>query len=70
MEYNLAVAGMTCGHCVAAVTEELRKLPEVQDVSVNLGGDDPSQVIVVVSAEPDRAAMEKAVAEAGYSVVG
>ena len=70
MEYDLSVAGMTCGHCVAAVTEGLQKLPEVDDVSVTLGEDQPSRVIVVAKQELDRDAMERAVAEAGYSVVG
>ena len=70
MEYDLSVAGMTCGHCVTAVTEELQKLPEVDDVSVTLGEDQPSRVIVVAKQELDRDAMERAVAEAGYSVVG
>ncbi len=70
MEYDLSVAGMTCGHCVTAVTEELQKLPEVDDVSVTLGEDQPSRVIVVAKQELDRDAMERAVAKAGYSVVG
>lgn len=70
MEYELSVSGMTCGHCVAAVTEELQKLPGVDDVSVALGEDQPSRVIVAAKQELERDAMERAVAEAGYSVVG
>jgi copper chaperone len=70
VEYDLSVAGMTCGHCVAAVTEELQKLPAVDDVSITLGGDEPSRVVVVAKQELDRDAMARAVAEAGYSVVG
>jgi len=61
---------MTCGHCVAAVTEELQKLPAVDDVSITLGGDQPSRVVVVAKQELDRDAVERAVAEAGYSVIG
>ena len=36
-----AVTGMTCGHCVNAVTEEVAKIPGVSEVSVDLvaGGD-------------------------------
>jgi copper chaperone CopZ len=30
------VAGMTCGHCVQAVTDELIRLPGVHDVRVDL----------------------------------
>jgi copper chaperone len=70
VEYDLSVAGMTCGHCVAAVTEELQKLPAVDDVSITLGGDEPSRVVVVAKQELDRDAMARAVAEAGYSVIG
>jgi copper chaperone len=33
---TFAVTGMTCGHCVAAVTEELSALPGVTDVHVDL----------------------------------
>lgn len=31
-----SVTGMTCGHCVQAVTEEVSAIPGVQDVEVNL----------------------------------
>ena len=63
------VAGMTCGHCVSAVTEEISKLPGVTDVSIDLvaGGSTP---VTVTSAEPlDEAAVREAVDEAGYEVV-
>ena len=63
------VAGMTCGHCVSAVTEEISKLPGVTDVSIDLvaGGNTP---VTVTSAEPlDEAAVREAVDEAGYEVV-
>jgi copper chaperone len=33
---TFAVTGMTCGHCVAAVTEELFAVPGVTDVHVDL----------------------------------
>lgn len=37
------VRGMTCGHCVAAVSSELAKLPGVDDVAVDLNtGTSPS----------------------------
>lgn len=62
------VAGMTCGHCVAAVTEELGKVDGVVDVQVDLvaGGDSP---VVVTSAAPlPVAAVREAVDEAGYEL--
>jgi copper chaperone len=64
------VSGMTCGHCVAAVTEELSQLPGVERVDVDLvaGGE---SAVVVTSAEPLAAdAVRGAVDEAGYILTG
>jgi copper chaperone CopZ len=33
---SYSVSGMTCGHCVSAVTEEVKAIPGVTDVSVDL----------------------------------
>ena len=33
---EITVKGMTCGHCVAAVTKALEELPGVSQVQVNL----------------------------------
>ena len=61
------VTGMTCGHCVSSVTEEVSELPGVNDVSVDL---DSGRVTVTsdvpVGADKVRAAVE----EAGYSLAG
>lgn len=59
------VTGMTCGHCVASVTEELQEVEGVQDVAVTL----ETGEVVVTSAEPlSREAVEAAVTEAGYQL--
>jgi copper chaperone len=61
------VVGMTCGHCVNSVTEEVSQVPGVTDVDVNLatGG------LTVTSDTPvDDDAVRAAVEEAGYSVAG
>ena len=59
------VTGMTCGHCVASVTEELQEVEGVQDVAVTL----ETGEVVVTSAEPlTREAVEAAVSEAGYQL--
>ncbi|WP_432477861.1 heavy-metal-associated domain-containing protein [Nocardioides sp. GXQ0305] len=59
------VTGMTCGHCVASVTEEVQEIPGVQDVSVTL----ESGSVTVTSAAPiDDAAVRAAVEEAGYQL--
>ncbi|HSX69202.1 heavy metal-associated domain-containing protein [Nocardioides sp.] len=60
-----AVTGMTCGHCVASVTEELKEVDGVTDVQVDL----PTGAVVVTSeAELSREAVEAAVTEAGYQL--
>ena len=60
------VTGMTCGHCVAAVTEEVSKLEGVTSVDVDLA----SGAVTVQSTQPvDAEAVADAVDEAGYSVV-
>lgn len=41
-----AVTGMTCGHCVSAVTEEITALPGVTDVAVDLAPEGASPVTV------------------------
>jgi copper chaperone CopZ len=47
------VTGMTCGHCVNAVSSELKALDGVSDVAVDL---DPAGVsaVTVTSAQPLR----------------
>lgn len=62
------VNGMTCGHCVSSVQEELGALPGVTEVSVelNAGGDSP--VTITSERELDGTAINAAVDEAGYEV--
>ena len=61
------VTGMTCGHCVSAVTEEVSGLPGVTDVRVDLA----SGGLTVTSDAPlDDDAVRAAVEEAGYEVAG
>jgi copper chaperone len=59
------VAGMTCGHCVGAVTEEVTKLPGVASVDVDLAS---GQVTVTSTAPLDDADIAAAVDEAGYEL--
>lgn len=59
------VDGMTCGHCVAAVSGELTKLPGVGDVAVDLD----TGTVTVSSAQPlDLESIRAAVDEAGYDL--
>ncbi|HRA49853.1 heavy-metal-associated domain-containing protein [Actinotalea sp.] len=66
---TLGVAGMTCGHCVRSVEEELRTLAGVTDVQVELVSGATSTVTITTDqplADEDVAA---AIVEAGYAVV-
>lgn len=61
------VDGMTCGHCVNAVSTEVGALPGVADVQVDLA----TGAVTVRSERPvpfDE--IVRAVDEAGYRVVG
>jgi copper chaperone len=61
------VVGMTCGHCVNAVTEEVSALPGVTTVDVDLAS---GGVTVTSEAPVDDDAVRAAVEEAGYEVAG
>ena len=59
------VEGMTCGHCVASVTEEVKKIAGVSDVQVDL---ESGAVTVTSNADLDAASVKTAVEEAGYEL--
>jgi copper chaperone CopZ len=64
------VAGMTCGHCVSAVTEELSGLEGVASVDVALDPAGESTVTVTSDRPLPAQQVAAAVDEAGYEVVG
>ncbi len=63
-----SVNGMTCGHCTAAVTEEISKLAGVQQVSIDLNAGGTSAVHVTSESTLDEIAVREAVDEAGYDL--
>jgi copper chaperone len=65
---TLPVVGMTCGHCVQAVTQELTALQGVQDVAVELAPDGTTLVTVTSAAPLDDAAVRAAIDDAGYDI--
>lgn len=65
---TFGVDGMTCGHCVSAVTSELSALPSVKDVTVQLVVGGSSTVSVISDAPLADDAVASAVVEAGYAV--
>ncbi len=56
------VPGMHCGHCEAAVKQEISALPGVDEVAVDLD----SKRVDVTGSELDDAAIRAAIEEAGY----
>jgi copper chaperone CopZ len=64
------VTGMTCAHCVAAVTEELARLDGVTSVEVDLNAGGPSRVSITSAAPLFEDAVRGAVEEAGYDLTG
>lgn len=59
------VTGMTCGHCVSAVTQEVGVLPSVTEVTVDLA---TGRLTVTADAPVDREQVRGAVQEAGYQL--
>lgn len=70
MSTTYTVAGMTCGHCVAAVREEIGRLDGVTGVDVDLVEGGESTVRVVSRAPLDDELVREAVDEAGYELTG
>lgn len=68
MQQEVVVTGMTCEHCVHAVTEELTGLDGVTDVRVELvsGGDSPVTILSETLIDP--VAIAAAIDEAGYAL--
>jgi len=60
----LSVPGMTCGHCEAAVKEEVGAVIGVSAVAVDLDSKD----VTITGTELDRDALVAAIDEAGFDV--
>ena len=63
------VRGMTCGHCVNAVTEELQSIEGVTHVAIDLVEGGNSTVIVTSTNLLDIELVKAAVDEAGYELI-
>ncbi|WP_347754171.1 cation transporter [Agrococcus sp. ProA11] len=66
---SFQVEGMTCGHCVSSVTEELAGLAGVEQVNVQLVAGGRSTVTVASDAPLRLDDVRAAVSEAGYTLV-
>jgi copper chaperone len=60
------VQGMTCAHCVKAVSTEVAAIPGVRDVRVDLAS---GQVTLTSDTALDAATVRAAIDEAGYDLV-
>ncbi|MBW8172786.1 cation transporter [Ornithinimicrobium sp. Arc0846-15] len=65
---DIKVSGMTCQHCINAVTEELTALNGVESVAVDLVADSNSTVHIDTSGPVDAEQIAAAIEEAGYEV--
>jgi copper chaperone len=63
MKQDFQVQGMTCGHCVKAVTQAVQTLDPQAQVQVDL----PTGKVQVQSGQ-DRAAIARAIEDEGYKV--
>lgn len=63
----IKVSGMTCGHCVQSVTEEISAIAGVTNVNVVL---ESGEVTIESDFELNNADLVAAVKEAGYEVAG
>jgi copper chaperone len=63
-QHTYSVSGMSCEHCVAAVSTEVGELPGVEAVEVHLA----SGALVVHGGEIDDEVVRRAVEAAGYSL--
>jgi copper chaperone len=62
MELTYTVSGMHCGHCKAAVTEEVEQVAGVSAVDIDLD----TKLVVVRGADVSDAEVREAIREAGY----
>ena len=63
MNQSFQVTGMSCGHCVGAVTQAVKAIDPQADVRIDLASGK-----VDVQSQQDRAAIAQAIEEEGYKV--
>jgi copper chaperone len=63
MNQTFQVQGMSCGHCVGAVTRAVKSVDPQAEVKVDLGSGK-----VEVQSQQDRGAFTAAIEEEGYKV--
>ncbi|HJX78752.1 heavy-metal-associated domain-containing protein [Glutamicibacter sp.] len=66
---TLKIDGLTCGHCVSSVTEELQEIAGVSTVEVDLVVGGTSTATVAAETKVENSVFEAAISEAGYNLV-
>ncbi|MFI7127935.1 heavy-metal-associated domain-containing protein [Nonomuraea sp. NPDC050153] len=66
MTLSVAVSGMSCGHCAAAIKEQVLPLQGVEEVEVDVPA---GRVTVSGGPALQEAQVRAAIVEAGYEVV-
>ena len=69
VQTELKITGMTCEHCVKAVTTELSALEGVSQVQISLVPEGISTAVVTSAADLSPVAVAAAIDEAGYELV-
>ncbi|MET8809219.1 heavy metal-associated domain-containing protein [Streptomyces sp. NPDC004546] len=64
-EAGYTVTGMVCAHCAASVIEEIKRIPGVSSVTVDI---DSGRVVVASNSPLDVMDVRSAVEEAGYEL--
>nr|WP_256382722.1 heavy-metal-associated domain-containing protein [Glutamicibacter sp. BW77] len=65
---ELKISGMTCGHCVSSVSEELKEIANVQNVEIILDAKGISTALLSTSGAIGQEVLQAAVEEAGYTL--
>lgn len=67
---HFRIVGMTCTHCVQAVTSEVKAIDDVLDVEIQLVAGGTSTATISSSRPLSTAQVAEAVEEAGYALAG
>jgi copper chaperone len=63
---TIKVNGMSCQHCVMAVTKALKEIDGLQDISVNL---EKGEAVFTETKPVDKTLLKDKIKKAGYDVV-
>jgi copper chaperone len=64
IEKRYIVTGMSCGHCVDSITEEVTRIAGVSEVAVDLA----TNAVTVCGTDVDEELVRAAIIEAGYGI--